>query len=130
MKKLFTLILAISLLLTGCSYLAEAEPQVEAMLDAIANEDVDAAIELMHPNSRYDKDVFSEQFTAWCDVIQGRKCLEYSFTGISVQTNSSRRTETASCKLTLEDGTKIILEYTYVEYPTVAGFSSFFVTPA
>lgn len=115
----------LAIMLTACSSLAEAEPQIEAMLDAIASENVDAAAAQMHPNANSDEKVFAAQFTLWTSVINGQAYDEYSFRSVSVNHSGDSRTESATCKVVLKDGTKLTLKYVYVEDAAGDGFTEF-----
>ncbi len=128
-KCLLLLLLAATLLLTACTALAEAEPQVEAMLTAIEENDAAAALALLHPSivpqDSTEKEDFSRKIALWYELFGGEKWEKYAYNNVSVHKSGSSRTEEAGCYVTLKDGTKLVLEYTYFENAAGEGFLAF-----
>lgn len=131
MKKLISLTAVILILglLCGCSELAEAEADVLLMMDAFSANDPEAAALLIHPSQNADQ--FLAAFPNISALVGGRKAEDLFLTSVNVSTSlsgGSQRTETASCRITLEGGSELLLEYTYLEDSQGSGFTAFDLT--
>lgn len=139
MKKLLCLLLAAALLLTltACNFTsnfhdnlgvteAQCTGQVEEMLQELAEADLAAALEKMHPGVADRAENGLEQLR---DYMEGRKVLKLNLQGVSRNTSSGSagkvEQEQAAFQVVLSDGTIIYISAVYRTDNDGAGFVSF-----
>lgn len=127
MKRVFSILLIVAVLLTGCAEMAQAEEQVEQLLNAISDESEEAAKALIYPDELTDEEVFSAKFLLWCKKLDGRKFKSYFINSVKLRVNDGVRTEEGEYWVTLEDGEKLTVSYTYVTDGENKGFTDFSV---
>ena len=140
MKRLICVLAAamsILCLLTACnltthvadSYgmaVAESTSKVEKMMSALADDDLDTALSLMHPSVA---ETTADAVAQMRDYLAGRKVTELNQRSVNISTSagtagkSSR--EAATFQVVLEDGTKIYLSTAYYSDDLGEGFASF-----
>ena len=105
---------------------AEATPEVEEMMLAMAENRESDAKALMHPQATEEADAAIAQMSTYLD---GRKVDSMELTGINVNTSTGSsgktRQEQATYQVTLDDGVVIHLKVDYLSDDAGAGFSSF-----
>lgn len=140
MKKrvsVWVVVVAVCCLLTACNFTTnfndsigitqmEAFPQVEKMISALAEQDMDGALELVHPDRKADAQEVLKQVA---DFLAGRKVTEMEQTNLSVKNTSSNqgntRQENGTLSVVLEDGERLYLSVCYVTQENVEGFYTF-----
>ncbi len=125
---LAVLLITAILLLTACSALSKAEEQVEEMLAAIAADDLDEAYSLMHQDLSMNQEEFSAAFAGLVSLVDGRTLESYRIQSVSVNQSGSTRTEEAIYVITLEDGAKYEVSYTFCSDQYGTGFTEFSIT--
>lgn len=132
MKKITVLLLACVLVfgLTGCS--SQAKPYVEDMMDALADNDVEDAIALMHPDAIEEFDDLEEDVEALCALVDGRDVEEYKQKSINKSSKAnvggeSYKEETGVVELTMDDGSVFTAEYTYWSSSNGSGLMGFYL---
>ena len=141
MKKLICLILVLTTAiccLSSCEFLekilgsmekkAEAPAKIDEMMTAIAENNVAAAIALLHPDVAQGAE---SGFERLCEYVDGRTVTEKKLQGISIDTRTefgssvTEREEQLTYKLTMNDGEVIELSVVYVSNEDGSGFYSF-----
>lgn len=139
MKKVFRvfIVLILCCLLTGCNFYTnfndatgnvqmDSFPQTEKMLEALAAEDMDAAMELVHPDRKTDAEVMLAQVANYLD---GRKAEKLEQTSMSVKntasTSGNTQQENGTLQVTMEDGESFYLSVCYVIQDDAEGFYTF-----
>ena len=139
MKKWLCLMIAVLLLavLAGCNMTSnftdgtgttkmEATDKVQAMMDALADGDTEAAEKLLHPIINDEKKATLAQLGSFLD---GRETVKLEQMNLKVHksTGSSGQTrqEQANFQVELSDGTRFYLNVSYVTNPQGQGFNSF-----
>lgn len=119
------LVLALSLCACSINLSSEAEPAVREMLSALAAEDLDAAVELLHPASRQETDRAGMEELA--EFLNGRAVTAYSPEEFNIvnRVGTSDKTETGTAKVTLDDNTTIYVKYVYETTTDGKGFTTF-----
>ena len=128
MRKILAALLCGVLLLSfhGCAFLKmEAEPKVEAMLEALSEADREAALELIHPDAKSEAEGLEQLIV----MIDGRKVERLTCTGIQKSVNAGSNgivhTESGSYQVLFDDGTEMALSVTYCSDSTGEGFYRF-----
>ena len=136
MKKtlsvLLILVLVISLF-TGCSMKRTVtEDKILDFLSAVSEDDEAAAKALMHRQADALTDgTFSGGFDLIVKMIDGRKAVSAKQTSYNVSTQigtSSGRTESGTFSVTLDDGSVVDVDFTYLKDITGEGFIGFHIT--
>ncbi|MBQ7345764.1 MAG: hypothetical protein IJW45_06855 [Oscillospiraceae bacterium] len=134
MSKCFKILLCLLLItsvLAGCAaadFTPVAEPFVEEMMDALASEDLEAAMALMHPVAEEQLGDMTSSFQAMAEYVDGRLVTgmerESVYIHNSIGTNTAK-TEDGSFRVTMDDGSVLVVEYCYLENGDGSGFSKF-----
>ena len=139
MKKIICITLVLLILLsclTACDFAkdlvssmadnVEATPKVEKMITALADDDMDDAKALLHPQVAETSDTAITQMR---DYLAGRtaKTIEITTFNISTSTGTGGKTrqEQATYQVTLSDNTVIFLNMVYLSNNQGSGFVSF-----
>ena len=129
--------MSILCLLTACNFtthladsygmaVAERTSKVEKMMSALADDDLDTALSLMHPGAA---EATADAVAQMRDYLAGRKVTELNQRSVNVSTSagtagkSSR--ESATYQAVLDDGTEIYLSAAYYTDASGEGFVSF-----
>ena len=95
------------------------------MLTALGQGDSEAALALMHPDSKYTEATVAQMIR----FLDGRQMKEIEQVTLNVNntTNASgtTRKEQASFRVTLDDGEQIFLSVNHITSPDAEGFASF-----
>lgn len=139
MKRVLCIMIAVAVicLMAGCNFTtnfsdsmgvtsAESIPEVEAMLQALAEEDMDAALERMHPNVAVNcRDAVDQM----CDYLNGRSVSQLTQQSVRVNTSTGSagkiRQEVVQLHAVLDDGTVIYISAAYRTDSDGEGFVSF-----
>ena len=140
MKKLLCLTLVIVMTvcaLSSCALMekivmrilenAESPDKVDEMMAALADDQIDDAKVLMHPD--VTEDVLGDSLEAMATYLDGRIMLSKQVTSLSVKKNHKNsqkvREESISYNITLSDETVITVETIYISDENGAGFTTF-----
>lgn len=110
---------------TGNSKMQTAA-KVEEMMTALAGDDMDTALSLMHPEVAGNSEAAIAQMR---DYLAGRKMSELNQMGVSVNTSTGTsgqtRREEATFQVIFEDETEVYLSAAYYSDNSGEGFASF-----
>ncbi len=128
--SLTALILALALL-SGCSMKMEAKPMIDDMLEALAGEDIQAALALLHP-SLHDQENIEASVQRLAEYLGGRVATKKRTESFQINkgtgSNGKFRTETGVVVLTLDDESTATLEFVYLSDSEGEGFTGFHIT--
>lgn len=129
--------LAVCCLLTACNFYTnfndttgstqmESLPQVEKMMAALADRDMDAALELVHSDRTEDA---LAMLLPVANYLNGREVAQLEQTSLSVKNSASAqgstRQENGALNVVLEDGEAFYLSVCYVTQENAEGFYTF-----
>lgn len=136
MKKLIRIticVLMIAALFCACgaNFDPVAGPFAREMMTALENNDVEAATDLMHPSAVEQIDDFQESMETLCEFVDGRGTTELRQETINIRnqvgTNAGKH-ENGTFRAVLDDGTVLMIEYTYLVNSTGSGFTAFYLS--
>lgn len=140
MKKsviILAVVVAACCLLTACNFTTnfndsigitqmEAFSQVEKMISELAEQDMDEALKLVHPDRKTDAQEMLEQVA---DFLAGRSAAEIEQTSLSVKNSTSAqgkvRQENGTLRVELDDGETLYISVSYVTQENAEGFYTF-----
>ena len=139
MKKILALLLTLLILCTmaGCNFTTnfsdstgnskmQAISEVETLMEALADEDLEEALTFIHPNVSKKS---LPAITQMADYLEGRGVKKLEQQSVSVNTTSSitgkARQENGTFKVILQDNTVIYISAVYLENNDGKGFVSF-----
>ena len=131
--RFFLCILLAATLLCACelNIKTKTKPYAEEMMTLLKQRDVEAAVELLHPDTAEESDNIYSSMEALCDFLDGRAVTELKQQSVSVHnqigTNAGKY-ESGTYRVVLEDGTVLKVEYSYLTNKAGAGFTSFYLS--
>lgn len=132
--RLFPLLLACVLLLSGCGMLKEAiqeadELPVKEYINAVSSGDTEAVRDMTHPSVTEDEERFARNVGTLNTYLDGRTATAVHRVSVSLNTNTSvgegkTKTLRADYAVKLSDGTELPVTVIYLTDRDGEGFSS------
>ena len=126
-KTVVVCLLILCILLSACSAMAKADPQVREMLAAVSTGGQRETYALLHPDCEITEAEFLANFSQINHILGEAEIEKLFYQSISVQKNADGRTEEGVCRAKLDNGEWITVEYCYADNTQGKGFLSFWV---